>query len=118
MKVSLGEIYMSTSVMNKLIDMPLPARMSFRLARVMREMNDILKNLEEERSKLIKKYGQDNGDGNITVSETNKDMFLEEFQSVLEDQVEINWEPIDPDSFGDSTISVAEISKIGFLFKQ
>ena len=118
MKVSLGEIYMSTSVMNKLIDMPLKATLSFRLARIMRDINDILKNLEDERSKLIKKYGQDSGDGNITVSEQNKENFLDEFQSLLEDKIEINWEPIDTDSLGDSTISVAEISKIAFLFKQ
>ena len=118
MKVSLGEIYMSTTVMNKLIDAPLSAKLSFRLVRVMKEMNDILKNLEDERAKLIKKYGQDGGDGNITVSEDNKNKFLEEFYALLEEKIEINWEQMDPDVLGDTPLSVGEISKIGFLFKQ
>jgi len=118
MKVSLGEIFMSTSAMNKLIDAPLPAKLSFRLIRAMKEMNDCLKGLEDERAKLIKKYGQDSGDGNITVSEENKNKFLEDFYSLLEENVEIVWEPIEPELLGDTALSVAEISKIGFLFKQ
>jgi len=118
MKVSLGEIYMSTSVMNKLIDAPFNAKISFRLARAMREMNDALKNLEEERAKLIKKYGQDSGDGNITVSEENKNKFLEEFYSLLEENIEIGWEPLEPEILGETTLSVGEISKIAFLFRQ
>jgi single-stranded DNA-specific DHH superfamily exonuclease len=118
MKVSLGEIYMSTSAMNKMIDASLPAKLSFRLVRAMREMNDVLKNLEEERSKLIKKYGKDNGDGNITVSEENKSQFLEEFTNLLSEEIEIQWEPIDPEALGDISLSVSDIAKIGFLFKQ
>ena len=118
MKVSLGEIYMSTSAMNKLIDASLPAKLSFRLVRAMREMNDALKNLEEERTKLIKKYGKDSGDGNVTVSEENKSQFLEEFSNLLTEEIEIQWEPVDPDTLGDVTLSVGDIAKIGFLFKQ
>lgn len=118
MKVSMGEIYMATSAMNKLIDAELPAKLSFRLVRVMRELNDALKSLEEQRSKLIKKYGQEDGDGNITVSEDNKNQFVNEFNELLGEQIEINWEQIDPEAFGDTPLSVGDIAKIGFLFKQ
>ncbi len=118
MKVSLGEIYMSASVMNKLIDVSLPAKLSFRLVRVMRDLNDALKHLEEERTKLIKKYGNDSGDGNITVSEEQKEQFLQEFNDLLSEEIEINWEQIDPDSMGNTPLTVGDIAKISFLFKQ
>ena len=118
MKVSLGEVYMSTAVMNKLIEAPLSAKLSFRLARVMREMNDALKTLEEERTKLIKKFGKDNGDGSIAVTEENKNLFLEEFNTLLDEEIETSWDKIEPEVLGDTPLSVADVSKIGFLFKQ
>jgi len=118
MKVHLGEIYVSTSVMNKLIDAELPAKVSFRLARLMREMNEALKHLDEERAKLIKKYGKENGDGNITVSEENKEQFVNEFNDLLAEQIDINWEKMNPEELGDTPLSVGEISKITFLFDQ
>jgi len=118
MKVNLGEIYVSTSVMSKLIDAPLPAKISFRLARLMKEMNEYLKHLDEERTKLIKKYGKENGDGNITVSEDNKEQFVNEFNDLLAEEIEINWEKMNPEDLGNTPLSVGEISKIAFLFDQ
>lgn len=118
MKVSLGEIFVSTSVMNKMVDATLPAKLSFRLVRMMKGMNDALVNLEEERSKLIKKYGKEQGDGTVTVSEENKKQFVDEFNDLLAEQIEINWEPVEPEEFGDTPLSVGDISKIAFLFKQ
>ena len=116
MKVSLFEVYSSVSVLNKLVDLALPAKSSYKFVKIMRKFNEELKMLEEERQKLINKYGQEK-DGVVTVEEKNKETFLKEFGDLLETQIEVDWEPISIDALGSVEISVAEITKIQFLFR-
>lgn len=116
MKVSLFEVYSSVSVLNKLVDLSLPAKSSYKFVKIMRKFNDELKMLEEERQKLINKYGEEK-DGVVSVDEQNKQTFLKEFGDLLETQIEVDWEPISVDALGSVELSVAEITKIQFLFR-
>jgi hypothetical protein len=116
MKVSLFEIYSSVGVLNKLVDLPLPAKSSYKFVKIMRKFNDELKIMEEERQKMINKYGKEK-DGTVTVEDENKDSFLKEFGELLETQIEVDWDPISVDALGDVELSVAEITKIQFLFR-
>jgi hypothetical protein len=83
----------------------------------MQKFNDELKVLEDERQKLIKKYGEE-VDGNLSVGEQNKEVFIKEFTELMEMEMEIDWDPISIDAFGDAELSVADISKIEFLLKE
>ena len=105
MKVSLFEIYSSVGVLNKLVDLSLPAKSSYKFVKIMKKFNDELKILEDERQKLINKYGQ------------NKEAFLKEFGELLETQIDVDWDPISIDALGSVELSVAEITKIQFLFR-
>ena len=116
MKVSLFEIQSSVSVLNKLVELPLPARSSYKFVKIMKKFNDELKTLEDERQKLIVKYGQE-VHGNYTVSEENREQFVKEFTELMETQLEVDWDPISIDSLGSVELSVAEITKIQFLFR-
>ena len=116
MKVSLFEIYSSVGVLNKLVDLALPAKSSYKFVKIMRKFNEELKMLEEERQKLINKYGKEK-DGTVTVSDENKDTFLREFSDLMETQIDVDWEPISVDALGEIELSVAEITKIQFLFR-
>lgn len=116
MKVSLFEIYSSVSVLNKLVDLPLPAKSSYKFVKIMKKFNDELKILEDERQKLINKYGEEKENA-VTVKNENKETFLKEFTELLETQIEVDWEPISVDSLGQVELSVAEITKIQFLFR-
>ena len=44
--------------------------------------------LENERIKLVKKYGSDNGDGNISVPKNQYRQFFSEFNKILEMDIE------------------------------
>lgn len=82
----------------------------------MRRFNEELKLMEEERQKMINKYGKEK-DGIVAVQDENKDSFLKEFGDLLETQIDVDWDPIPVDSLGEVELSVAEITKIQFLFR-
>lgn len=116
MKVRLFEIYSSVNILNKLVNVSLPAKTSYKFVKVMQKFNDELKLLEEQRQKLINKYGAE-GENGFTVTEENKETFIKEFSDLMEVELDIDWEPISIDSFGEAELSVADISKIQFLLK-
>ena len=114
MKVRLIDIYSSVSVLNKLIEEPLPTKVSFKLMKLLNVLNAEVKLVEDQRLKLVKQYSTD---GN-TVSEDNKDAFLKEFSEFLNEEVDVMWEPVEVDTLGDSIkLSVIDLAKIQYLFK-
>jgi len=116
MKVSLFEIYSSVSVLNKLVDLALPAKSSYKFVKIMKKFNEELKMMEDERQKLINKYGEEK-EGTVIVLDGNRETFLKEFGDLLETQIDVDWDPISIDSLGNVELSVAEITKIQFLFR-
>lgn len=114
MKVRLIDIYSSVSVLNKLIDEPLPTKISFKLMKLLNALNAEVKLVEDQRLKLVKQYSVDGS----SVSDENKDAFLKEFTTFLEDEVEISWEPVAIDVLGDLKLSVVELAKIQYLFSE
>ena len=113
MKVRLIDIYSSVTVLNKLVEEPLPTKISFKLMKLLNTLNSEVKLVEEQRLKLVKQYSED---GN-TVSEKNKVVFVKEFSEFLNDDIEVAWEPIEVETLGDNIkLSVADLSKIQYLF--
>jgi len=115
MKVKLIDVYTSVSVLNKLIEEPLPTKVSFKLMKLLNVLNGEVKLVEEQRVKLIKQYSSDG----TTVSEENKDSFVKEFSDFLNEDIEIPWEPVEIDGLGDNMkLSVSDLAKIQYLFKE
>ena len=115
MKVRLIDVYSSVSVLNKLIEEPLPTKLSFKLMKLLNALNAEVKLVEDQRLKLIKQYSVD---GN-TVSEENKEAFVKEFSEFLNEEIDMQWEQIEVDNLGDNLkLSVTDMAKIQYLFKE
>lgn len=115
MKVKLIEVYGSVSALNKLMEEPLPAKISFKLMKLLSLLNNEVKMIEEQRLKLIKQYSTDG----IGVADENKEVFVKEFTDFLNDELDLNWEPISIDSLGENLkLSVADLTKIQYLFSE
>jgi hypothetical protein len=114
MKVKLVDIYGSVATLNKLIDEPLPAKISFKLMKLLNQLNQEVKLVEDQRIKLIKKFS---GEGD-SVTEENKEQFIKEFSEILEETTDISWEPVSIESLGELKMSVVELSKIQYLFTE
>jgi hypothetical protein len=90
MKVKLSDVYVSVPVLTKVLDLELPVNISYKFMKLVNNLNQELKNIEEQRVKLVKKYSS-NEEG-TNVSDDKKSEFLNEFTGLLNEEIEINWE--------------------------
>ncbi len=90
-----------------------PIKLAYKLTKLYKKLNTELEQLEETRIKLITKYAEKDEDGNVKQNEDNsvpimKDK-LNEFQTEVNDlfsmEIDIEFEPINIDDFGDINIS-------------
>jgi hypothetical protein len=118
MKVKLFEIYSSVSVMNKILDAELPATIAFQLTKLLKVLNDEIKNIEDQRVKLVSKYGSSGNDQTTSVSEENKQQFLKEFGELLDTEIDLNWTPLPVEKFEKLNLTANDMLKVSFLFSE
>jgi len=124
MKVTLKNIYGASNILGLLVEQQLPIRIAFKLTRLITRLNEEYTNLDTTRRTLLKKYGteSENSDPNnpsYTFTPENQDKFSNEFGELLEEKVEIDWDPLSIDDLGSGlTLSVRELNTIGFIFKE
>lgn len=122
MKVTLGQIYASFNLLNKVVDQTLPVRLAFRFTRLIRELNKEFTSLEKLRDGLVKKYGEavEGQEGAFRVAEEHKDDFITDFKDLLEEKVDIAWELISIEAPGLEalSLSVRELNILGWLFTE
>jgi hypothetical protein len=118
MQVKLSEIYNAIEPLNKLSEMPLPVAISYKLVKLVKKLSDEVETIEKLRQKLIKKHGKEDESGNITVTEEKKQDFLNEFTTLLSSKIKVDFEPIPVESLKDITMSVSDMGRLHFIFKE
>ena len=119
MKVKLIDIYNSVPVMNKILETPMNASLAFQLTRLLKVLNDEMKSIEEQRIKLVEKYGTKNdGEEAVVVSDENKEKFMGEFSELLNTDVELNWQPLSVNKVETLQLTVNDMARVQFLFKE
>lgn len=101
-KFTLGELKSIEESLKKLIELPLPIKISYSLSKVLNNISKELILLEEQRMNLVRKYGETNPETNeIKVSNDNMNSFIQEFNELLQEELELQIKPISIDSLGD-----------------
>lgn len=122
MEITLGQVYASYNLLNRIVDQQLPIRMAFRFTRLIRELNKEWQSLEKFRDGLIKKHGEEveGQEGSFKVAEENREEFFKEFQELLGEMVEVEWElvSIDDPALNALQLSVRELNILGWLFTE
>lgn len=112
MTLTLLQIKNSETVLNKLLTSPLPVKVSYRLSKIIKKLNDELTQFENSRQKLFEKYGTNDGQGAITVGEQNQAVFLKELNELLSETVELDDIKIHLDDIADIKFSAIEIAQL------
>lgn len=95
MKISLGQIKLSEQALVRLSNEALPIQIAFQVSRLIRQLGPELQNLENQRLKLVHKYGQtDTDSGQTTVPPENIPQFTEEMTPLLDTLIQIDFEKI------------------------
>ena len=117
MRVKLEKIYNSLDVFRKLMSQALPLPMSLKFTKLFEGLNTHFNVLEAKRLELVKKFGEEQDTGETIVTDENKKTFLEEFQTVLDEEIDVNWNLVEVENMGSKvTLTVPELNKISFLF--
>lgn len=115
-KVKISEIYSSVPVLNMILQMQLPAKVSMKIVSLVTELNKHLQEAEEFRVSLVEKHGKKNKEGNVVVPENKKSEFIEQFNDFLEKDVQIFSDLIQISDFGDDfKIAPGQLSSIQYL---
>ena len=122
MEVTLGQIYASFNLLNRIVDQTLPIRLAFRFTRLIRELNTEFQSLEKLRDELVKKYGEavEGQEGAFKVADEHREAFMTDFQDLLQETVEIAWElvSVETPGFEALSLSVRELNILGWLFTE
>ena len=116
----LGNIVSSIGIVEeKIASAPLDIRTSFKLFKVVKKIREDMGLYEDYRVSLIKKYGEADEDGNISVTIDNLPTFHAEMGELLNTEVALDMEPLDMSSLQDSVkLSPDEVGKIMWLFDE
>jgi hypothetical protein len=118
--VKLGILKAIEEPLIKLVKLELPIKTSYKLSKILKKIGQELADLEEERVKLVKKYGdQDDEAQSIQVKDPEKyEEFAKEFGELLQEEITLEIDPIPINMLGDSvTFSPAELAALEMLFK-
>jgi len=118
-KVKLIDIYNSVPVMNKILETSMSASLAFQMTKLLKTLNDEMKSIEDQRVKLVEKFGtKQEGNDTLMVSDENKDKFMSEFGELLNTSVEISWEPLSVTKVDGLQLTVNDMARVQFLFKE
>ena len=117
-KVRLREIIDSTDVLRKLAGESLRGRTAFQISKLLKKLEEELDLFNKTRVEIIKKYGEkdDNGElktddnGNVKIVEESASVFNQEMLDLLNQEIEINANPIALDDLENINFTPAEIT--------
>ncbi len=101
MKLTNGDIFAAQEPLKKLIEQKFPVMVSYKLAKMIKKLDEPYKLIEETKQGLIKKYGAVDSTGKLVTRKGDNDVdildlsperereFLEEFNELMNQEVEI-----------------------------
>lgn len=111
MNVTIATLINATPVFSKITNKELSPVVSFRLVKLIKEINVELEIFEKEKEKLLKKYGKKNDDDSYTILDENKDSWNKDIAELLSLNVDITAEKVNLAN-EDIKISPADMMKI------
>jgi hypothetical protein len=118
MLIKLGMLKALEQSITKMYNTDLPIKLSYKISKMIDPVGNELQKIEEQRIKLVEKYGEKNETG-ITVTENNLDSFNKEFSELLEVEIDLPITPINLDDIPEEVkltgFEVNNLIKLGFL---
>lgn len=115
--VTLAELLNSQQALQSLAQQPLPARLAFKLSKVLKAVTKELDQCNETRIQLCDRYGEKQEDGTYTFSKANEEAVNAEYQELIKTEITLHAERIDLENLPGVTISAANIIFLSWLME-
>lgn len=115
MKITILALKNIETVLTKLLSQDLSITVSFKLAKLAKIMEDEIGQksvYEQERVKLIHKYGKEDDKGQIAVSDDNRQSFMIDLETLLTQEIEIDYEPVKVSDSTEVKLSAFEVNAL------
>jgi hypothetical protein len=113
MKITLAEVKSLETSLAKVFDKEVNIKVAYRLGSLLKKLSEEMAILEENRIKLVKKYGdEDKETKQLSVPQDKAQEFYAEFNELLQLEIDIDFEPIPLQAFGDITLSAADVMRL------
>lgn len=117
MKFALGEIRGMKDPLISLLDKEIPIKAAWKLNRLIKGFDKELGEIEEFRVSLVQKLGVMGDNGQVSVPQEKMEQFITEFNELLNQEVDVEFEPVDIDIFGDLNVSAKDLMVLEKIFK-
>lgn len=114
--LSLSQLLSSKPALESLIQQPLAARKAFQVARLTDDASRELLSFDKARRSLIERCADISEDGqSFTVRDKDQEVFITEFQSLLDTSVTLKCETLRVSDLADAKMSPAHMSALSWL---
>jgi len=119
MTLTLGQLknmepVLHTISQSKVIDI----KTAYKFAKFIKAVAQELAIMEEQRQRLVEKYGERLDDGSVKVIDNLLNDFLQEYEVLASTKVQFDFEPVELDVLKDINLSPQELIAIDPLIKQ
>ncbi len=102
MQFKLLEVLEMKESLSNIISQPLPIKVSFKMSKIIKAIDEELEIYNNKNNDLIRKYGEETEDGKIKVSDDNRESYFKEYKELLDVDIEIQLDPISVNDLGDN----------------
>ncbi|MCD6436250.1 MAG: hypothetical protein J7L15_07660 [Clostridiales bacterium] len=117
MKVKLVEIKNAEEPLKKIVNKELNIRVAYKLAKLLKVFSSELVVIEEARIKLVRKFAEIDEDKIMKVPQEKTQEFMSEFIEFLQEEIDIDFEPIDISEIEDITFTASDMLKVEKFLK-
>jgi len=103
MKLSLARVLEIEAALKEFNELSLPAAISYKFARLARQIREITTPFYEERTKMFKQWGEEKGEM-MVIKPEHQEQYQKEINALLDTEVEIDFKTIDISQLGNLNI--------------
>ena len=123
-KVTLNDIITNNNLFREIHSKPMPARTAFKVARLIRELDKENEMFDKQRIDIVTRYAKrdENGDmveenNQVLIDDDKMQQFQDEFNALLDTEVEVNAEKLDIEDLGDIELTPKQIMNLEKFIK-
>ena len=125
-EMTVQQIIDSIPALREINEKTMPAKTAYQFARIIREVENELKNFQEARNKLIERFGKkdeagkliEDDQGNVEIFSEKKDAFKKEANELMNTKIHINCEQIALEDILDNEFSPEKINNLLLFIKE
>lgn len=121
-KIKLSDFFAAREFLVKISNLSdLPIYVSYRFAKIIKAVEGEVVSLEEARNKLIRKYGQEDGNGGYTIPIENVEAienFNKEFGELLSKDIELEIPTVNLDDLNGVKLSPNDVRALYFIITE